>query len=74
MRYRILVAARSTFLCWNVNRKPLQHLVAELARSRDVEVVILIECEIDPGAVVYRLNQGAGRTFYYAASPTAVAK
>jgi endonuclease/exonuclease/phosphatase (EEP) superfamily protein YafD len=69
----MLVAASSTFLCWNVNRKPLQHLVAELARSRDVEVVILLECDIEPGDVVYSLNQGAGRTFHYAASPAAVA-
>src|ERR1035438_6060744 len=73
MRYRILVAARITFLCWNLNRKPLQQLVAEVARSRNVEVVILIECDIDPGEVVQSLNRDTRGSFHYAARPAAAA-
>jgi hypothetical protein len=34
----------TAFLCWNLNRRPLQQLVAQLARARKVDVLILLEC------------------------------
>jgi hypothetical protein len=35
-----------TFLFWNLNRKPLQHLLAALVEEHDVDVVLLVENKI----------------------------
>lgn len=56
-----------------MNRKPLQSLVAALARSRDVEVLVLLECDIDPANVLQSLNQLDGQTFHHAVSPAGAA-
>jgi hypothetical protein len=55
-----------TFLCWNLNRRPLQHLIAELAGSRDVDVLILLECAIPVRELLAALNKGPGPIFHYA--------
>ncbi len=55
-----------TFLCWNLNRKPIQHRVAELARSRGVDVLILLECAAQVGDLLGALNEGRGDIFHYA--------
>ena len=55
-----------TFLCWNLNRRPLQHLIAELASSRDVDLLILLECAIPVADLLGALNQGTGPIFHYA--------
>ena len=59
-----------TFLCWNLNRRPIQGLVAALVRSEQVDVVILLECDIRIGDVVNALNDATGSIFAYAESPT----
>ena len=59
-----------TFLCWNLNRRPIQGLVAALVRSEQVDVVILLECDIRIGDVVNALNEATGSMFAYAESPT----
>jgi endonuclease/exonuclease/phosphatase (EEP) superfamily protein YafD len=61
----------TAFLCWNLNRKPLQQLVAELARSRSVDVLILLECAIGIADLLLALNEpgSAEAIFYYAATP-----
>jgi hypothetical protein len=55
-----------TFLCWNLNRRPIQHRIAELARSRDVDVLILLECVIQVAELLGALNQEDGPIFHYA--------
>jgi hypothetical protein len=59
----------TAFLCWNLNRRPLQQLVAELARSRNVDVLILLECDIRIADLLLALNRDAGSIFHYAANP-----
>lgn len=44
------------FLFWNLNKKPIQHLVKAVARSNDVDVVALAECEIPTGTLLTELN------------------
>jgi hypothetical protein len=44
------------FLFWNLNRKPIQHLVKAIARSNDVDILVLVECEISIGTLLTELN------------------
>jgi len=60
------VTAVITFLCWNLNRRPIQHLTAEIARSRDVDVLILLECAVQVGDLLGALNEGSSPIFHYA--------
>ena len=46
----------TTFLFWNLNRKPIQHLIAALAAEHDVDVLILAECNIPLAALLVALN------------------
>jgi hypothetical protein len=48
----------TTFLCWNLNSRPLEHRIAEIARSRDVDVLVLLECAVQVGDLLAALNQG----------------
>jgi hypothetical protein len=56
--------------CWNLKRRPLERLVAELARSRDSDVIILLECDISIPELLLTLNDGIRPTFHYA--PTTI--
>src|SRR5437868_431263 len=47
-----------TFLFRNLNGKPLQALVAELAREHQADVVMLAECGIPPDKLLAELNRG----------------
>src|SRR5258706_4586876 len=47
----------TTFLFWNVNKKPLTSLIAALAQEHSVDVLILAECDITPSTLLYALNQ-----------------
>ena len=44
------------FLFWNLNRKPLAVVVAELAEEHQVDVVILAETDGDVGRILTALN------------------
>jgi hypothetical protein len=44
------------FLFWNLNNKPIPHLVKAVARSNAVDVLVLAECEISIGAMLSELN------------------
>ena len=59
----------TVFLCWNLNRRPLQELIAVLARSRDVDALILLECAIGIADLLLTLNQDDQPIFHYAANP-----
>ena len=52
-----------TFLFWNVNRRPLAPLVAEIAREKSVDVVILAESDGDDTAYIESLTNQTGRAF-----------
>jgi len=46
-----------TFLFWNINRKPLQDLLAVLVREHSIDVLILAECEINDVTLLQTLNE-----------------
>lgn len=41
---------------WNLNRKPLAHVVAEFADEHEVDIIVLAENAIDPGSLQRELN------------------
>lgn len=49
------------FLFWNLNRKPLAALIADLAEEHRIDLIILAECEIDPATMLRTLNRTSTR-------------
>lgn len=49
------------FLFWNLNRKPLAALIADLAEEHGIDLIILAECEIDPATMLRTLNRTSTR-------------
>ena len=47
----------STFLFWNINRKPLGDEIYRLVELHDVDVLMLAECRISVGAMLVSLNR-----------------
>ena len=58
------------FLFWNINRKPLAGLVAELAEIQRIDVVVLAECDTDPSAMLLSLNRSPVSGFHLPAGPS----
>ncbi|MGA2882350.1 MAG: endonuclease/exonuclease/phosphatase family protein [Bryobacteraceae bacterium] len=52
------------FLFWNINRKAVAQVVAELAMTLKVDVVILAESAISPSSLLATLNSAAGSGFH----------
>jgi len=48
--------AMPRFLFWNLNNKPLPQLVKKVARSNDVDILVLAECDISIGQLLTELN------------------
>jgi len=53
------------FLFWNINRKPLAGLVAQLAEIHGVDVIVLAECDVEPAAILPELNRESASTFHF---------
>ncbi len=51
----------SKFLFWNLNRKPLAALIADLAEEHQIDLIILAECEIAPATMLRTLNRTSTR-------------
>ena len=47
------------FLFWNLGRRPLRQLVADVARIHSIDILILAECDISPAALLQAMNQGS---------------
>jgi len=58
----------TTFLFWNLNRKPRHKLIANLARQYEVDVIMLAECSIASDILLRTLNQSATPEYHYARS------
>lgn len=56
-----------SFLFWNINKKNLQRSIVSLARRYEVDVLMLVECEIEVGILLGELNKE--RKFGYHYSP-----
>ena len=52
------------FLFWNINRKPVADVVAELAEKHQADIVILAESAIARRSLLATLNATAGRGFH----------
>jgi exonuclease III len=55
--------ARTSFLFWNVNRKPVERHLAALAAHHDLDVLILCECEIQHAVLAAALNADSPAVF-----------
>jgi len=58
--------AMTVFLFWNINRKPLQAVVASLARRHAPDVILLTECGSAPNVTLTALNQPGCSEYSYA--------
>ncbi|MCB0061231.1 MAG: endonuclease/exonuclease/phosphatase family protein [Caldilineaceae bacterium] len=56
------------FLFWNVARRNLSYIVANLATQHNIDVILLAEFTADPSEMLWRLNQLTSRPFDYAVS------
>lgn len=53
-----------TFLFWNLYHKPLDSELANLAWRHEVDVLMLIECSLEPARILKALNQHAAEYFF----------
>jgi hypothetical protein len=54
----------TTFLFWNIRQKPLEAVIANLAHRQAVDVLMLAECAIAPGALLKTLNREGVAQFH----------
>lgn len=54
------------FLFWNLANQPLQRSVSRLALLHEIDVIVLVECEILPATVLLELNANQGSLYDYA--------
>lgn len=45
------------FLFWNIDKKPLETVIANIARVHEIDVLILAECDISLTTMLYALNR-----------------
>lgn len=55
-----------TILFWNLNRRPLTHLIHALVREHDVDVVVLAETDIREATLLSALGSARKRAYYRA--------
>lgn len=55
----------TAFVFWNIHRKDLRHLIVDLVRSHQVDVLMLAESITNPGALLGDLNCRGGSEYYY---------
>jgi hypothetical protein len=48
----------TNFLFWNLNNKPLQEVIANLAHKYDIDVLMFVECDISVYDILTSLNSG----------------
>ena len=56
-----------SFLFWNVKRNPLQDRIARLARTFNVDVLLLAECDMDRQAMTASLSSESPMPFHFPA-------
>jgi hypothetical protein len=54
----------TSFLFWNLQKKPLEGLIRELAEAHEVDVLILTECTVPTHVMLEALNRGPGPMFH----------
>ena len=59
-----------TFLFWNIRRRPLQGLIAEIVEAYDVDILLLAECDIDGLTMTNELYINTRERFWRIRSPS----
>jgi hypothetical protein len=54
-----------SFLFWNLNKRPVQEVVATLTLEHGVDVLMLAESEIAPGEMLRTLNRPKGTRYCF---------
>lgn len=54
----------TTFLFWNINRKPLEKVIKALVDEHQIDVLILAECNISPAVMLQVLNPELSAEFH----------
>ena len=57
-----------SFLFWNINRNSIQQSIVRLARRYEIDVLMLAECQIEPGILLSELNEGGRFSYHYSPS------
>ena len=55
----------TTFLFWNINKKPIQALITNIALQHDVDVIMLAESQIPPSTLIKTLNKSSQVLYDY---------
>ena len=58
-----------TFLLWNLNKKPLTERIARLAERHDIDILILLECEIPTPQFLETVNARTSSIYEPTRSP-----
>lgn len=53
------------FAFWNIHRRPLEYLIAEMARLHDLDVILLAESEIDPKIALAALKFSTDHRYHF---------
>ena len=56
----------ASFLFWNLNGKPVQKIVANVALRYEVDVLMLVKCSIAPSVLLEALNRHRSSEYHYA--------
>ncbi len=54
-----------SILFWNVSKKPLQAFIKNIAKSSDLDLLLLVEFGIEPGILLQELNEDEDSKFFY---------
>lgn len=55
----------TTFLFWNLGRRALGNVLANIAQHNDVHVILLVECQETPTQILLALNRGEDQAYHY---------
>jgi len=53
------------FLYWNLYNKDLTELIREISIEKDIDIIILSECNFDVGSFLNKINTGIDRKYKY---------
>ncbi len=57
-----------TFLFWNICRRPLENVIANLARLHEIDAIMLAESWIQPATLLNALNTAEKSDYHYVPS------
>src|SRR5688572_24118173 len=58
-----------TFLLWNIAKRPIIETISNIAKLHNVDIVLLLESELKPTALLAELNPLGQSSYEYSVSP-----